>query len=129
MTYLPDLFLGVTMKKVLRLKRSHPNGFMQHGRYVVTAKAIEFNLNEEEEKLLSSVGPKYWIEVTEKLEAEKLEAEKLEAEKLEAEKLEAEKLEAEKLEAEKLEAEKLEAEKLEAEKLEGKVSKKAKGKK
>lgn len=51
------------MKKVLRLKRVHVNGFMQHGRYVITAKAIEFNLNEEEEKLLSSVGPKYWIEV------------------------------------------------------------------
>jgi len=51
------------MKKVLRLKEVHPNGFMQHGRYVVTNKPVEYNLNEEELKLLETKGPQHWIEV------------------------------------------------------------------
>jgi len=51
------------MKKVLKLKRVHPNGFMQHGRYVITDKPIEYNLNEDELNSLESIGPKHWIEV------------------------------------------------------------------
>jgi len=51
------------MKKMLKLKRPHPNKKFRIGRHVVTHAPVEFDLNEKELKELDSVGCQKWISV------------------------------------------------------------------
>lgn len=59
------------MKKILKLKKRHPNNQIRLGSHTITNAAKEFELNQDELKELSSVGGVAWITEIIKEEKEK----------------------------------------------------------
>ena len=98
-------------KYKLKLKNRHPNNAMRIGKHVVTNAACVFDLDENEEKELKTVGCQHWFaieKVTAKVEPAKVEPAKVEPAKVEPAKVEPAKVEPAKVEPAKVEPAKVE---------------------